>query len=120
MDNYEIKMLRQEIESLQAQLVQLKETQSKDRADAAKAFNELDDNCFRHISDLRAAQNNDRTQAIAMIAELRQAAFQYIADIHDMMWPVVHKMFPGFAATKKQLNDIIKRGTQGANGKEKP
>lgn len=110
MDNDEIKMLRQEIESLQAQLVQLKATQSKDRADSAKAFNDLDDNCFRHISDLRAAQDIDRKALYESISTLRKDTFQYIADIHDLLWPVFHKAFPEYAETKKRLDTIMKRG----------
>ena len=89
METHEIKMLRDEIKSLRDQ-----------------------------ISDLRAAQENDRKEAIAAIREVYTSAYQYIADIYDYLWPVVHKNFPEYAKTRKQLDAIIKRGNKTGGNKK--
>lgn len=79
-------MLRQEIECLRAQLV-----------------------------DLRAAQDNDRAEAIKFILDVEKSIHQYIADIHDYLWPVIHKLFPTFAESKKQI-DAFMKGRSAAGG----
>jgi hypothetical protein len=82
MENLEIKMLRQELTALREQ-----------------------------FADLRAAQHNDRDQAIKAIKELYTEMYQYVADIHDYLWPVVHKIFPEFAESKKQIDAFLSRRT---------
>jgi len=107
MTDYEAKALRQELETLSSQLAELKATQSQDRADFIKAFNELDENFLRAITDLKAAQNNDRDEAT-----------KAISDIYDHLWPVIHKIFPKYAEINRQIDDVIKRhGKSDAEGR---
>jgi hypothetical protein len=39
-----------------------------------------------------------------------KSVYRYIADIHDQLWPLVRKVFPGSAATQKQIKHIIRNG----------
>ena len=40
-----------------------------------------------------------------------KSIYQYLADIHDqLLWPLVHKVFPGSAATQSQIATAIKSG----------
>jgi hypothetical protein len=36
-----------------------------------------------------------------------KAIYRYIADIHDYLMPVLHKVFPGFEAAKKQIDTFM-------------
>ena len=36
------------------------------------------------------------------------AIYQYIRDIHEYLMPIVHKVFPGYAAAKKQIDAFMK------------
>lgn len=79
MENEEIKILKEEIESLRWQMASLK-----------------------------ATQDEDRRQAIKLSKEIYQSTYQFIADIHDYLWPVVHKLFPKYAESQKQIDAFMK------------
>lgn len=81
MDHYEIKMLRQEIQALRAQL-----------------------------DDLTKAQNNDRAEAIKAINEVHKEKCEDVTKIHVLLWPLIHKIFPNFAATNQQIDAILAPG----------
>jgi hypothetical protein len=36
-----------------------------------------------------------------------RSVYRYIADIHDYLMPVVHKVFPGYTAAKKQIDKFM-------------
>jgi hypothetical protein len=74
MSDEEIVALRKEIETLRAQIVDVREA----------LFAETDNN----------------THHFRMV-------YRYIADIHDYLMPVVHKVFPGYAAAKKQIDTFM-------------
>ena len=55
------------------------------------------------IVDLRHAlfaETDNNTHHFRMV-------YRYIADIHDYLMPVVHKVFPGYAAAKKQIDTFM-------------
>jgi hypothetical protein len=35
---------------------------------------------------------------------------RFLGDIHDQLWPLVHKVFPGSLATQQQIADIKRNG----------
>lgn len=39
-----------------------------------------------------------------------KSVYQYLADIHDQLWPLVRKVFPGSAAAQQQIKQIIRNG----------
>ncbi|MBV9203056.1 MAG: hypothetical protein JOY83_25610 [Alphaproteobacteria bacterium] len=39
-----------------------------------------------------------------------KSIYQYLADIHDQLWPLVHKVFPGSTKTQNQIANIIRNG----------
>ena len=47
---------------------------------------------------LNVTDNSDHIQAI----------YQYLADIHDQLWPLVRKVFPGSAKTQNQIAGVMK------------
>lgn len=38
-----------------------------------------------------------------------QSVYRFIADIHDYLMPVVRKVFPGYSAAKKQIDEFMER-----------
>lgn len=37
------------------------------------------------------------------------AIYRFITDIHEYLMPVVRKVFPGYCAAKKQIDDFMER-----------
>ena len=87
MSDHETKILRQELEALRLKVADLTAAQNNDRAEAIKAILGLDD----------------------ALTEVNADMCRCIAEIHEVLWPVVHKNFPDFAATQRQIEAIIKR-----------
>ena len=81
MDHYEIKMLRQEIQVLRAQ-----------------------------IDDLTKAQNNDREGLGKAINEVHKEKCEDVTQIYVLLWPLIHKIFPDFVATTQQIDTILAPG----------
>lgn len=58
-------------------------------ADLLQAFKAEVDNTTQHITTIH----------------------QFLRDIHDYLMPVVDKVFPGFSATKKQIDKFMAKST---------
>jgi predicted nucleic acid-binding Zn-ribbon protein len=75
---------------------------------------ELD--ALRKRTAMLEAQVNDLSKSLAIQAqdfdEHLTATYQHIADIHDLLMPVMSKVFPGFAETRKQIRAFV-RGREG-------
>jgi predicted nucleic acid-binding Zn-ribbon protein len=56
------------------------------------------------IVDIREALKLESTNTTEHI----NSVYKYLAEIHDLLWPLVHKAFPGFAETWKQWDSILK------------
>ncbi|WP_145754629.1 hypothetical protein [Nitrospirillum amazonense] len=61
------------------------------------------------LSDMKAEYDSNFDSVNNLIKEVYTNAYQYIADIYDLLMPLVHKIFPQYAASKKQIDAIIKR-----------
>lgn len=57
--------------------------------------------------DLCKAQNNDRREAAKATNEVNQYFCQVSKDIYDYLWPLVHKVFPHWAETNKQIDTVL-------------
>ena len=55
------------------------------------------------VSDLMAAA---KVQVEAYKYQTDSTA-DHIIEIHDLLWPLVHRVFPGFARAKKQIDAIV-------------
>jgi hypothetical protein len=51
---------------------------------------------------------------------LTKAHGDEIDELHDLVWPVLHKVFPGFAADQKQIAAIIKPKKASPEAKRNP
>jgi hypothetical protein len=60
----------------------------------------------REIADLKLAFDIE----LASNLEHAEATYQYIGDIHDYLMPLVRKVFPGYTATQRQIDRVIRRG----------
>lgn len=65
------------------------------------------------IADIGAAFRSNVTHN----SDHFQSIYQYLADIHDQLWPLVHKVFPGSAKTQDQIAEAIR--TAGRSWDEK-
>ena len=81
------------------------ETEEKARLEA-----ELD--ALRKRTAALEARVEDLSKGLAIHAqdydEHLTATYQHIAEIHDLLMPVVHKVFPGFAAARKQISAFMR------------
>jgi hypothetical protein len=57
------------------------------------------------IAELRRAVKEESTRMTPII----KSGYRYIADIHDYLMPVVHKIFPGYVAARKQVDEFMER-----------
>jgi hypothetical protein len=55
------------------------------------------------VADLMAAS---KVQVEAYKYQVDSTA-DHIIEIHDLLWPLVHRVFPGFAKAKKQIDAIV-------------
>jgi hypothetical protein len=63
------------------------------------------------IMDLREALESEVTNTTEHVNALYghiKSIYQFLTEIHDLLWPLVHKMFPGFTETWKQWDSILK------------
>ena len=57
------------------------------------------------VADIRQAIECEATNS----TEHFQSVYRFIADIHDYLMPVVRKVFPGYGAAKKQIDEFMER-----------
>jgi hypothetical protein len=89
--NKQLCQTRKELNTLKAEV-----------ADLGRAFK-------TEVSNVTAEFKHDRS-------ELKRI-YRFLGDIHDQLWPLVHKVFPGSLATQRQIA-AVKRGggrSQGPN-----
>ena len=55
------------------------------------------------VADIRQAIECESTNS----TEHFQSVYRFIADIHDYLMPVVRKVFPGYSAAKKQIDEFM-------------
>ena len=86
--------------------------------------NELLVRIVRLENRLSTLQQRDVNPLKEMVAELQGALSQIngglkyhikatvdeVGHIHDFLWPLVHKIFPGFAPTQKRVDMIVPPG----------
>lgn len=66
------------------------------------------------IADVRDALKSETTNTTQHV----NAIYRYVADIHDYLMPVVHKVFPGYVAAKKQIDAFMERYGASASTKK--
>jgi hypothetical protein len=72
------------------------------------------------IADLKATQDKDFEEVNRLIRDVYTNSYQYIADIHDYLWPVIHKLFPKYAESQKQIDAFMKRRSAAGGDKRNP
>src|SRR5271157_1237896 len=63
------------------------------------------------LADLQGAlklEAENTTEHINSLYDHVESVYQFLADIHDLLWPLVHKEFPGFTESWKQWKTIMK------------
>lgn len=72
------------------------------------------------VADLSTTQDRDFEEVNKLIKDVYTNAYQYIADIHDYLWPVIHKLFPNFAESQKQIDAFMKGRSAAGQVKKNP
>lgn len=66
----------------------------------------------------------DTTRALELLSGSTKdhfaTTYQYINDIHDYLFPVVHKVFPGFAEDKEKIDDLMGGRRSPSKGRKAP
>lgn len=57
------------------------------------------------VADIRAALKSESADNTKHF----NAIYRYLADMRDHLMPVVHKVFPGFTDTRKQIDAFMER-----------
>lgn len=68
------------------------------------------------VADIRGALKDEAEST----TENFRSVYRFIADIHDYLMPVVRKVFPGYCAAKKQIDDFMERYGGSETPKETP
>ena len=88
MNSSETELLRREIESLKAQ-----------------------------ISELKAVQHRDFVEINKLIKDVYTGAYQHIANLHDIVRPIEDQIFPHARAARKKMKEIVGESSIFANKK---